>query len=183
MDPLSTTAGVIAVMQSLAMVGAGIQAVRSLHNAREECATLLEELTALQTALRLLKWGLESQGQSRGFIELDYLISITLIQEDLGRTVAGLQQLVEKCTRVKGTDKNGLPKIHRIKWYKARAKVSRLLERVYHLRQDIFLCLGALSTAQRCCEIFPDCKEVEVTHPNFLSALYSSTSCTKLTML
>ena len=93
MDPLSTTASIIALVQAAAAIGKGVRALKALNNAPEDFNALLKELTRLQAILRLTQTSLEAlQSLPNAQVQMSGLDVIQELQIGLQRATRGMEE-------------------------------------------------------------------------------------------
>ena len=149
MDPLSTTASIIALVQAAAAIGKGVRALKTLKNAPEDFNALLKELTRLQAILRLTQSSLEAlQSLPKAQVPLSGLDILQDLQNDLQKSTAGMEELARRLTgESKGRDDKMHQRVQRIKWYREKDSIAKLRVEVRQLHADLSTCFTAISVS------------------------------------
>jgi len=151
MDPLSTTASIIALVQAAAAIGKGVRALKTLKNAPEDFNALLKELTRLQAILRLTQTSLEAlQSLPNAQVQMSGLDVIQELQIDLQRATRGMEELVRRLTLTdesEGPDDKMRQRVKLIKWYREKDSIAKLRAEVRQLHADLSTCFTAISVS------------------------------------
>ena len=144
MDPLSITAGSIAVLSALTASGKGINRLVSLKRAPAELLALSNEIESLRALLLVVQLALINVRDTAAYTSCKELFG--LILGDVGSTVLDLESKIEfQLKRADVVAQDGRPKISRIAWLKADSEVERLKWRIRDARGNLSTALSAMN--------------------------------------
>ncbi|KAK7447540.1 hypothetical protein Landi51_06896 [Colletotrichum acutatum] len=149
MDPLSTAASIIALIQASAAVGKGVKILLSLRHAPADFCELVDELTTLQDVIEQVKSPL--QELEKGGVALPTLnIAPTLaLKQDLKSIQEELLALCHRLTGTKsGDEMSGQLRVSMSRWIRERSNVAKLKCRASKTKASLILCFGALISSQ-----------------------------------
>ncbi|KAF4778957.1 hypothetical protein HER10_EVM0012942 [Colletotrichum scovillei] len=150
MDPLSTAASIIALIQASVAVGKGVKILLSLRHAPADFCELVDELTALQGVIEQVKSPL--QELEKGDIALPALdvVPTLALRQDLESIQ---EELLALCHRLTGTtsgdEMSGQLRVSMSRWIRERSNVAKLRCKASKTKTSLILCFGALTSSQR----------------------------------
>lgn len=150
MDPLSTAASIIALIQASAAVGKGVKILLSLRHAPTDFCELIDELTSLQDVIEQVKSPL--QELEKGDVALPTLnVAPTLaLKHDLESIQEELLALCHRLTGTKSSDEmSGQLRISMSRWIRERSNIAKLKSKASKTKGSLNLCFGALISLQR----------------------------------
>ncbi|KXH40335.1 hypothetical protein CNYM01_09109 [Colletotrichum nymphaeae SA-01] len=149
MDPLSTAASLIALIQASAAVGKGLKILLSLRHAPADFCELVDELTALQGVIEQVKSPL--QELEKGDIALPALnvVPTLALEQDLESIQEELLALCHRLTGTKsGDEMTGQLRVSMSRWIRERSNVAKLRCQASKTKTSLILCFGALISLQ-----------------------------------
>ena len=150
MDPLSITAGIIAIGQAVAATGTVLRAVRSFENAPVEFLMLLNDLTSLQAILEDIRSSCHKLEAAPINSDLKNLKTLEALEQDLRQIYTELTKLAEKfVTGNNGRTRKGLPRISKIKWLKEKDNIKQLRERSRDVQMRLALAYNVFNVSQK----------------------------------
>ncbi|KAM7217587.1 Ankyrin repeat-containing domain protein [Rhypophila decipiens] len=150
MDPISIAAAVFGIVRSISSVNTGVRWIASLKNAPTEFLDLQNELETVQGYLHTLQPILgELPNDPVAGTPRPNLTHIEQITQSLRAEAEELVQLTEAFrAQAVRLDKNGQPRIKKVRWRRSIETVSTHRDRVRRMRMELASAVGLLQPAQ-----------------------------------
>ncbi|KAK1713078.1 ankyrin repeat-containing domain protein [Colletotrichum lupini] len=149
MDPLSTAASIIALIQASAAVGKGLKILLSLRHAPADFCELVDELTALQGVIEQVKSPLQELGKGDIALPALNVVPTLALKQDLESIQEELLALCHRLTGTKsGDEMSGQLRVSMSRWIRERSNVAKLRCKASKTNTSLILCFGALISSQ-----------------------------------
>lgn len=160
MDPLSVTAGVIALVQAAVGIGKGIRLLRALGEIPDEFRSLLDDLGTLQSVLRHVEVCLrefESTAASGSNVGPHFLVAdagiINSLKNDLADITRELEALCDRLqtkprTVPTSVNNQNATRVSKQRWHKEKSNIAKLQSKARSTRDYLSLCLSVLNSSQ-----------------------------------
>ena len=144
MDPLSITAGTIAILGAIAGTGKGISRLVAFRHAPEELQALCKEAESLKDALAGIRTSLLQVRGTRAYEE--HSDTLGTPSTAVNEAVLELEKKIEyQLRRSEETDGQGRPKVSRSEWHRAEPEIRRLKDKIRDSRSNLDLEMSALA--------------------------------------
>ncbi|KAK3710817.1 hypothetical protein LTR37_010041 [Vermiconidia calcicola] len=147
MDPLSITAGTIAILGAVAGTGRGISRIIALRHAPQDLQALCVEAQSLRDILTLVHISLlhaRASRYSRHYEE--HQGALRSVLSSANNVALELESMIEyQLKRSEESDAQGRPKVSRHEWIRAEPEIRRIKDKIRDCRSDLHLGIGALT--------------------------------------
>lgn len=153
MDPLSLTAGIIALAQAAAGLGKGIQFLHSLREIPAQFVELLEDLATLQSVTDHIHNSLrELESTSASHSEPPFsgigLSILASLEDDLAQIVKDLDALCDRLKKPGGESMGSQSRVSKYKWQREKEHIAKLRNKARTTREYLALCFSVFSSSQ-----------------------------------
>ncbi|GKU06633.1 hypothetical protein FLAG1_09514 [Fusarium langsethiae] len=180
MDPLSMSASIVALVQSVAIINKGMRYIASVRKAPAQFLDLQIQLETIQAYLTELQKVLDKLSSKDAPLPPPELSHITVVLKALEKDVAELKSIASdySAEAANRTDSKGLPRIPKAKWRRDLQLVNSFREKIVQRRTDLVESMRLLQPNQNLAQatLMLDIRDLTKTRFDDLNSLVSQSS-------